>query len=57
MRVDLDSRFAHTIMTRFLELNRTEQGYTVDSRYLDLAYLEQPLISKWKPGPCFNMEI
>ena len=28
---------------------------TVDSRYLDLSYLESPLISKWKSGPCFNM--
>ena len=31
--------------------------YTVDSRYLKFAYLEKPLISKWKSGPCFNMEI
>ena len=31
--------------------------YTVDSRYLELAYLEQPLISKWKSGPCYNIEI
>ena len=30
---------------------------TVDSRLLDLAYLEQPLISKWKSGPCSNMGI
>ena len=30
---------------------------TVDSRYLDLAYLEYPLISKWKSGPCLNMKI
>ena len=29
---------------------------TVDSRYLDLAYLEQPLISKWNSGPCLNMK-
>ena len=26
--------------------------YTVDSRYLDFGYLEQPLISKKKSGPC-----
>ena len=32
-------------------------AYTVDSRYLELAYLEKPLISKWKSGPCFNTEI
>ena len=30
---------------------------TVNSRYLDLANLEYPLISKWNSGPCFNMEI
>ena len=31
--------------------------YTVDSRYLDFGYLEQPLISKKKSGPCLNREI
>ena len=31
--------------------------YTVNSRYLDFDYLEQPLISKRKSGPCFNTEI
>ena len=30
---------------------------TVDSRYVDFGYLEQPLISKKKSGPCFNIEI
>ena len=30
---------------------------TVDSRYLDLAYLEYPHSSKWKSGRCLNMEI
>ena len=30
---------------------------TVDSRNLDLAYLEKPLILKWKSGPCLNMKI
>ena len=30
---------------------------TVDSRYLDFGYLEQPLISKKKSGPCLNIEI
>ena len=30
---------------------------TVDSHYLDLAYLESQLISKWKSGPCLNMKI
>ena len=31
--------------------------HTVDSRYLELAYLEWPLITKWKSGPCLNMKI
>ena len=31
--------------------------YTVDSRYLDFGYLEQPLISKKKSGLCYNTEI
>ena len=30
---------------------------TVGSRYLDLAYLELPFISKWKSGPFLNMKI
>ena len=30
---------------------------TVDSRYLDFCYLEQPLISKRKSGPCNDTEI
>ena len=29
----------------------------VNSRYLDFDYLEKPLISKKKSGPCFNIEI
>ena len=31
--------------------------YTVEPRYLELAYLELPRISKWKSGPCFNMKL
>ena len=27
---------------------------TVGPRYLELAYFELPLISKWKSGPCFE---
>ena len=30
---------------------------TVEPRYLELAYLELPLISKRKSGPCFNMKL
>ena len=30
---------------------------TVDSRYLVFAYLEIPLISKWKSGPFLNIKI
>ena len=29
---------------------------TVNYLYVDLAYLEKTLISKWKSGPCFNIE-
>ena len=34
-------------------------GYssTVEPRYLELAYFELPLISKWKSGHCFNMKL
>ena len=31
--------------------------YTVEPRYLELAYFELPLISKWKSCPCFNMKL
>ena len=31
--------------------------YAVEPRYLELAYFELPLISKWKSGPCFNMKL
>ena len=31
--------------------------HTVNSRYLDFGYLESPLISNRKFGPCFNIEI
>ena len=30
---------------------------TVEPRYLELAYFELPLISKWKSGPYFNMKL
>ena len=33
----------------------TSKAYTVDSRYLNFGYLEKPLISKWKNGPCLNI--
>ena len=32
-------------------------GTTVEPRYLELAYFELPLISKWKSGSCFNMKL
>ena len=31
--------------------------YTVEPRYLELAYFELPLISKWKSGPCFDTKL
>ena len=30
---------------------------TVKPRYVELAYLELALISKWKSAPCFNMKL
>ena len=39
------------------KLNKMIFVFTVDSRYFDLAYLEQQFISKWKSGPCLNMKI
>ena len=30
---------------------------TVESRCLELAYFELPLIPKWKSDPCFNMQL
>ena len=38
-------------------VDRTDDINTVDSRYLDFGYLEQPLISKRKSDLCFNIEI
>ena len=32
-------------------------AYTVEPRYLELAYFELPLISKCKSGPCFNIQL
>ena len=29
----------------------------IQSTYLDFIYVQWPLISKWKSGPCFKMEI
>ena len=36
---------------------RNKIQFTVEPRYLELAYFELPLISKWKSGPCFNMKL
>ena len=30
---------------------------TVEPPYLELAYFELSLTSKWKSGPCFNMKL
>ena len=35
----------------------TIRRYKVEPRYLELAYFELPLISKWKSGPWFNMKL
>ena len=41
----------HEYLKYFLYLS------TVNSHYLNFDYLEYPLISKRKSGPCFNTEI
>ena len=41
----------------YLSKNFSSVKYTVEPRYLELAYFELPLISKWKSGPYFNMKI
>ena len=40
----------------FLYVRQPKEN-TVEPRYLELAYFELPLISKWKSGPCFNMKL
>ena len=50
----LTSEVAITTQQSHVE-KKINLGYTVDSRYLDLGYLEQPLISKRKSGPCLNL--
>ena len=60
--VKIKEKLPKCIMSALLQWCGGQQAaivmsYTVDARYLDLAYLELPLISKWNSGPCFNMEI
>ena len=43
-----------------LALSASTENYLLDTekpRYIELAYFELPLISKWKSGPCFNMKL
>ena len=47
----------HTLWLTTAERVYYHECYTVDSRYLDFGYLEQPLISKKNSGPCYNTEI
>ena len=44
-------------MFAYIIISKDAIGHTVDSRYLDFGYLELPLISKRKSGPCFSIEI
>ena len=51
---DLGLQYSHKpVFPQYLDL----LWYTVEPRYLELAYFELPLISKWKSGPCFNMKL
>ena len=50
---------AQSIMSKsgFIFLKHENLWHTVDPRYLDFSYLEQPHISKRKSDLCFNIEI
>ena len=49
-KCDVDTPFPSYILSyAFTIYSRT--------RYLELAYFELPLISKWKSSPCFNMKL
>ena len=43
------------LILTFVRIKTLIKSYTVDSRYLDFGYLEQPLIPKRKSGPCLNL--
>ena len=45
---------AHPSPFASLSFLDSKKVHTVDSRYLDFGYLEQPVISKRKSGPCLN---
>ena len=40
-----------------MEVSTLTESYTVEPGYIELAYFELPLISKWKSGSCFNMKL
>ena len=47
----------HITHVRNMRNVRMKNDITVEPRYLELAYFELPLISKWKSGPWFNMKL
>ena len=49
--------FDKILYTHWQEAGSQSSWYTVEPRYLELAYFELPLILKWKSGPCFNMKL
>ena len=48
---------SHEICNINIEQNTHKKTYTVEPRYLELAYFELPLISKWKSGPCNSTKL
>ena len=51
------SWFIRCFYFSMIKIKKFSSRYIVESRYLELAYFELPLMSKWKSGPCFNMKL
>ena len=49
-------RSAYNEYPQHIFVQKIRNVFTVEPRYLELAYIELPLISKWKSGPYFNHE-
>ena len=49
--------FVYNKLINIVSGKRRNKLKDYNSRYLDFGYLELPLISKRKSGPCFNTEI
>ena len=48
---DLPAYFVYYRENKYWVFIKGQQASTVEPRYLEIAYFELPLISKWKSGP------